>query len=184
MPSWTHFSPLGHIWPKLKVSCFLSKWVLTWNNVMAYVQFWVARVNLSCHGNKISTATNTAVDCYFPKGHVTKYEVYKPSSSKVKQVCLCCHGNWIPMATSQSMGCCCLKESVYQIWSSFTFKQQRYMCCMCICCHGNKVSIAASNKMNSCCLKGSVYQIKTSYIFKQRSYKRAFVTMVTRFPQY
>ena len=98
-----------------------------------------------------------------------KYEVHLSSNSKDISICLCCHGNKVCIATSHTMNSCCLKGSVYQIMTSYTFKQPSYK--HCLCCYGNKVSIATSHTMDSCCLKRLVYQIRTSYTFKQRSYE-------------
>ena len=56
----------------------------------------------------------------------TKCEDHLPSNSKDISICLCCHGNKVSIATNHMMDCCCLKGSLYQIWSSFTFEQQRY----------------------------------------------------------
>ena len=44
------------------------------------------------------------------------------------------------IATSPTMDCCCLKGSVHQIRSSYTFKQQSYKCYLGY--YGNKASIA------------------------------------------
>ena len=57
-----------------------------------------------------------------------KYEVNLPSNSKDISMCLCCHGNKITIATSNRVDSCCLKGSVYQIRTSYIFKQPSYKC--------------------------------------------------------
>ena len=99
-----------------------------------------------------------------------KYEVHLPSNSKDISMCLCCHGNKVSIATSNTVDSCWLKESLYQIRTSYISLNSQVIDA-CFCCHGNKVSIATSHTMDSCCLKRSVYQIRTSYIFKLPSYK-------------
>ena len=56
----------------------------------------------------------------------TKYKVHLPSNIKDISICLCCHCNKVSIATSHTMDSCCLKGSVYQIRTSYTFKQQSY----------------------------------------------------------
>ena len=56
----------------------------------------------------------------------TKYEVHLPSNNKNINICLCCHGNKVSIAASHVMDSCCLKGSVYQIGTSYTFKRRRY----------------------------------------------------------
>ena len=120
------------------------------------------KICLCCHGNNISTATNSTVDCFSPKGLVCYiYEVCKPSSLKFVTEC-----PWQQVKAWIAVGSrdLCCKYEVHLPSNSKDIS-------MCLCCHGNKVTIATSNTVVSCCLKGSVYQIRTSYIFKQPSYK-------------
>ena len=53
----------------------------------------------------------------------TKYEVHY---NRDINICLCCHGNKVSIAASHMMDSCCLKGSVYQIGTSYTFKWRRY----------------------------------------------------------
>ena len=55
-----------------------------------------------------------------------KYEVHLLSNSKDISMCLCCHGNKVSISTSNTMDSCCLKGSVYQIRTSYIFKQPSY----------------------------------------------------------
>ena len=55
-----------------------------------------------------------------------KYEVNLSSNSKDITICLCYHGNKVSIATSHTMDSCCLKGSVYQRMTSYTFKQPSY----------------------------------------------------------
>ena len=48
------------------------------------------------------------------------------SNSKDISIFLCCYGNKVSRATSHTMDSCCLKGPVYQIRTSYTFKQQTY----------------------------------------------------------
>ena len=56
----------------------------------------------------------------------SRYELHLPSNSKGISICLCCHGNNVSIATSHTMDSCGLKGPVYQIRTSYTFKQQSY----------------------------------------------------------
>ena len=55
-----------------------------------------------------------------------KYEVNLPLNSKDIRLCNCYHGNKVFIATSHMMNSCCLKGYVYQIRTSYTFKQRSY----------------------------------------------------------
>ena len=56
----------------------------------------------------------------------TKYEVYLPLNSKDISLCFCCHGNKVSIATSDTIDSCGLKGPMYQIRSSYIFKQQSH----------------------------------------------------------
>ena len=83
------------------------------------------QVCLCCHNNRMSMATNQSMDCCCI---CCKYEVHLPSNSKDISMCLCCHGNKVSIATNNTVDSCCLKGYVYQIRTSYIFKQPIYKC--------------------------------------------------------
>ena len=83
-------------------------------------------------GSFVSLQT-TKLSRYVSVAMVTEYSLQQAkawiavaSNSKDISIFLCCYGNKVSITTSQTMDSCGLKGPVYQIRTSYTFRQQSY----------------------------------------------------------